>query len=66
VFFYLEKFFVKRKDLCRASCARVGELILRMRQNLIEISGCHDFDCRFGSSICKPRDTDNPKCEISS
>src|SRR5260370_825700 len=61
MFFDLEKFFVKRKDLCRASCARRGELILRVRQNLLEMTGCHDFDCRFGSSICKLRDTDQSK-----
>src|SRR5438874_13244787 len=61
MFFYFEKFFVKWKDLCRASCACGGELILRMRQNLLGMTGCHDFDCRFGSSICKPRDTDQSK-----
>src|SRR5260370_5490992 len=61
MFFHLEKFFVKRKDLCRTSCARGGELIVRVRQNLLEMTGCHDFDCRFGSSICKPRDTEQSK-----
>ena len=47
VFFDLEKFFVKRENFSGASCTCGGKLILRVRQNLLEMTGCHDFDCRF-------------------
>src|SRR5947199_53036 len=52
VFFDLEKFFVKGENFSGASCTCGGKLILRVRQNLLEMTGCHDFglsilDCRF-------------------
>ncbi len=43
MFFDLEKFFVKRKDLCRASRPRGGELIRRMCQDFFEMPGCRHF-----------------------
>src|SRR5213078_3360712 len=53
MFFNLEKFFVKREDLCRASCTRRGELIRRVRQDLLEMPGCcHlDLDCGLAQSL---------------
>jgi hypothetical protein len=47
MFFNLEKFFVERKDLCRASCTRRGELIGRVRQDLLEMPGCCHLDFRL-------------------
>lgn len=43
MFFNLEKFFVKREDLCRASRPCGGELIRRVRQDLFEMPGCRHF-----------------------
>ena len=37
--FDLEKFLVKRENLSGTSCACSGKLILRMRQNLLEMAG---------------------------
>jgi len=47
VFFDLEKFFVKREDLCRASRPRGGELIRRVSQDLFEVPGCSHFGFRI-------------------
>jgi hypothetical protein len=47
VFFDLEKFFVKRENFSGTSCTCGGKLILRVCQNLLEMTGCHDLDCRF-------------------
>ena len=54
VFFDLEKFFVKGENFSGTSCTCGGKLILRVRQNLLEMTGCHDFglsilDCRFAN-----------------
>ena len=54
VFFDLEKFLVQREDFSRALCTCGGKLILRVRQNLLEMTGCHDcglsiLDCRFAN-----------------
>ena len=43
MFFDFEKFFVKRKDLCRASRPSGGELIRRMCQDFFEMPGCRHF-----------------------
>jgi hypothetical protein len=43
MFFDLEKFFVKRKDLGRSSRPGRGKLIRRMRQDFFEMSGCRHF-----------------------
>ena len=43
VFFDPEKFFVKRENFSGTSCTCGGKLILRVRQNLLEMTGCHDF-----------------------
>src|SRR4029450_7331011 len=43
MFFDLEKFFVKRKDLGRASRPGGGKLIRRMRQDFFEMPGCRHF-----------------------
>ena len=43
VFFNLEESFIKWKDFRRASCIRGGELIRRVRQDLLEMPGCRHF-----------------------
>jgi hypothetical protein len=43
VFFDFKKFFVKREDFSGASCTCAGKLTLRVRQNLLEMTGCHDL-----------------------
>jgi len=66
VFFDLEKFFVKRENFSGTSRTCGGKLILRVRQNLLEMTGCHDLGlsilgCRFANG-----DMRRPiqKCEI--
>jgi hypothetical protein len=43
MFFDLEKFFVKREDLGRASRPRCGELIRRVGEDLFEMPGFRHF-----------------------
>ena len=43
MFFDVEKFFVKWKDLGRASRPGSGKLIRRMRQDFFEMPGCRHF-----------------------
>ena len=66
VFFDLEKFFVKRKNFSGTSRTCSSKLILRVRQNLLEMTGCHDFglsilDCRFANGDMRRQ---IQKCEI--
>src|SRR5437867_201963 len=66
VFLNLEKFFVKRENFSGTSCTCGGKLILRVRQNLLEMTGCHDFglsilDCRFANGYMRRQ---IQKCEI--
>jgi hypothetical protein len=43
MFLDIEKLFVKRENLCRASRPRGGELIRRVRQDFFEMPGCRHF-----------------------
>jgi len=53
VFFNLEEFFVKWKDFRRASCIRGGELIRRVRQDLLEMPGCSHFRFTLRFADCR-------------
>jgi hypothetical protein len=59
MFFHFEKFFVKWENFRWPYRTRGGELILRVRQNLLEMTGCHDFglsilECRFANGDMRP------------
>ena len=44
VLFNLQKFFVKREDVCGSSCPDSGKLIFRMCQNFLEMTGHHHLE----------------------